>query len=108
MKENNINNYTRGWIVGSFAPSLCKTDTHELGIKYYKLGDKEAAHKHNLSDEITIIAYGVVKINGKEYKEGDIIVQEKGDSADFEVLSEKAITVVYRPDGSFPNDKIFV
>lgn len=107
MHIKNINDFTRGWIFGKFDPSLQKTD-YELGVKYYKKGDYEKSHKHMLSKEITIICCGEVKINGAIYKDGDIIIQEKGDVADFECLSDNAITTVFRPDGSFPNDKIFI
>lgn len=110
MKKFNLNQdgFIRGWIVGNFDPALIKSDSHEIGIKYYKIGDYEKSHRHNLSREVTVIVFGTVKINGIIYGEGDIIIQECGDYADFEVLSEKAITVVYRPDGSYPSDKEFL
>jgi len=96
----------RGWIVGKFDPSLYQKD-YELGFKYYKCGDYEKSHKHNLSDEVTIILFGIVKMNGVLYQQGDIIIQEKGEFTDFECISESAITAVYRPDGSFTDDKFY-
>jgi hypothetical protein len=107
MKSDTLNRMIRGWVAGSFEPSLVKTDDYELAVKYYKRNDKEASHAHFLSSEITIIAMGSVIINGVQYYERDIIIQERGDYADFECISEEAITVVLRPDGSFPNDKHF-
>lgn len=97
---------TRGWMVGKFSPAIYTKD-YEIGFKYYKIGDYEQSHCHLLSDEVTIILLGDVEMNGIKYSDGDIIVQEKGEYTDFKCLSERAITAVYRPDGSYPNDKNF-
>jgi hypothetical protein len=106
MKINHLSNMVRGWIVGKFSPSLYYKD-YEIGFKYYKKGDYEKSHAHLLSDEVTIVLFGNVEMNGKQYSEGDIIIQEKGEFTDFLCISDKAITAVYRPDGSFTSDKIF-
>lgn len=106
MKTSSLKNFTRGWLVGKFAPAMYHKD-YEIGFKYYSLGDYEKSHKHNLSEEVTVVLLGSVLMNGVNYSEGDIIIQEKGEYTDFECLSERAIVAVYRPDGSFPNDKIF-
>jgi len=106
VKVFKLSDMTRGWVVGKFEPSLYSKD-HELGFKYYYRGDYEKSHQHLLSDEVTFILSGEIKMNGQTYYEGDIIVQEKGEFTDFECLSHRAITAVYRPDGSFPNDKYF-
>jgi hypothetical protein len=95
---------TRGWIVGSFTPSLYNKN-YEIGFKYYAAGDYEPPHKHMLSEELTVILLGEVEMNGVKYVEGDIVIQEKGEYTDFKCLSDRAITAVYRPDGSFVNDK---
>lgn len=106
MKLHKLSDMTRGWMVGKFSPSLYDKD-YEIGFKYYKGGDYEKSHKHLLSEEVTIILLGEVEMNGAKYSEGDIVVQEKGEYTDFRCLSERVITAVYRPDGSFPNDKYF-
>lgn len=106
MKTEKLSNMIRGWVVGNFKPSLCEKD-YEIGFKYYNNGDYEKPHKHLLSDEITIILLGEVKMNDSTYVEGDIVIQEKGEFTDFKCISDRAITAVFRPDGSFPNDKFF-
>lgn len=106
MRTHKLSEMNRGWIVGKFSPSLFHKD-YELGFKYYKAGDYEASHMHLLSEEVTIVLYGEVEMNGIIYKEGDIIIQEKGEYTDFKCISERAITAAYRPDGSFPTDKYF-
>lgn len=107
MKVFNLNDFVRGWIVGQFATPLYQKD-YEIGFKYYKIGDYEKSHKHLLSEEVTIVLFGEVEMNGKRYLEGNIIVQEKGEFTDFRCLSGRAIIAVYRPDGSFPKDKHFL
>lgn len=106
MKIHRLNDMVRGWIVGKFSPNLYTKD-YEIGFKYYNKGDFEKSHKHILSDEVTIVLFGQVEMNGQQYVEGDIVIQEKGEYTNFICLSDKAITAVYRPDGSFPNDKSF-
>jgi hypothetical protein len=107
MQKYSLNDCLRGWICGKFANAMFDKD-YEIAYKYYKKGDYEKKHKHMLSDEITIVLFGTVKMNGIEYHEKDIVVQEKGEATDFECISDMAITSAYRPDGSFPNDKYFV
>jgi len=107
MKKENLKNFVKGWIVGNFYPSLYNKN-YEIGFKYYKKGDSEKSHKHILSEEVTIVLLGEIQMNGVNYYEGDIIIQEKDEFTDFYCLSDKAITAVYRPDGSFPNDKIIM
>lgn len=106
MKKLKLNSFIRGWLVGSFLPSLYNKN-YEIGYKYYNKGDYEKSHKHLLSDEVTVILFGEVEMNGEKYCEGDLVIQEKGEFTDFLCLSDRAITSVYRPDGSFPDDKYF-
>lgn len=106
MKLHKLSNMIRGWMVGKFLPNVYEKD-YELGFKYYQKGDYEKSHKHLLSEEVTIVLFGEVEMNGIQYTEGDIVIQEKDEFTDFKCLSDRAITAVYRPDGSFPNDKIF-
>jgi hypothetical protein len=106
MLLKNLDTFTRGWIVGKFSNNLFEKD-YELGFKYYKKGDCETSHAHLLSEEVTIILLGDVKMNDNIYSKGDIVIQEKGEFTNFEALSDLVITAIYRPDGSYPNDKIF-
>lgn len=106
MRIHKLKDMVRGWIVGKFNPNLYLKD-YEIGFKYYNKGDYENSHKHLLSEEVTIILFGEVEMNGVKYSEGDIVIQDKGEFTDFLCLSDRAIISVYRPDGSFSNDKFF-
>lgn len=107
MKKERIENFTRGWFIGNFEPSLHKTNDFEIAIKEYKKGDKEERHLHKIATEYTIIVSGKVKMNGVEYQEGDIIVVEPNESCDFECLEDETKNVVVKIPGA-NNDKYLV
>lgn len=104
MKIARIDEMTKGWFIGNFEPSLLKTNAVEVALKKYKKGDYEKAHYHKIATEFTVIVSGRVRMNGKEYIEGDIIVIEPNDSTDFEALEDNTVNVVVKIPGA-NNDK---
>jgi len=40
MKKYKLKNFTRGWFIGNFKPTLFSTKDFEIAIKQYKKGDK--------------------------------------------------------------------
>jgi anti-sigma factor ChrR (cupin superfamily) len=107
MLINNLKNYTKGWLVGNFSPSIVQTDQIEVAIKKYKKGDKEKSHKHIIATEYTIIVSGIVSMNGVTYKSGDVILVKPGEFTDFECLSSRTTTVVIKTP-SVANDKFLL
>ena len=103
MKKYKLQDMVGGWFIGNFDPSLLKTEDVEVAVKDYKIGSYEDRHFHKIAKEITVIVKGKVLMNGVEYKQGDIIVIEPGESTDFEVLEETITTVVKIPGAT--NDK---
>ncbi|MBS3076655.1 hypothetical protein J4233_00090 [Candidatus Pacearchaeota archaeon] len=106
MKKANLNEMTRGWFVGNFEPAAFKTEDCEVAVMKYKAGDSEKKHVHKIATELTTIIKGKVKMNGMEYREGDIIVMEPGEATDFEALTDAMNVVVKVP--SVKGDKYFV
>jgi hypothetical protein len=102
MIIKNLNDFTKGWFIGNFEPSLFNAD-FEVGVKEYKSGDKEQKHYHKLAKEFTVIISGKVKMNDIEYIKGDIIQIDENESTDFECI-EDTITVVVKTK-SAKNDK---
>ena len=100
MKIARIEEMTKGWFIGNFKPSLLKTNAVEVALKKYKKGDYEKAHYHKIATEFTVIVSGRVRMNGKEYIEGDIIVIEPNDSTDFEALEDNTVNVVVKIPGA--------
>lgn len=97
MKVDKLKNFTKGWIVGNFEPSLLKTDDFEVAVKHYECGDYEPMHYHKVATEITIIGDGMVRMNGEIYTKGNIIVIEPGEATDFKVLHDTITTVIKFP-----------
>lgn len=103
MQVAKLDDMIKGWFVGNFQPTLINTNDVEVAVKQYKKGDSEAFHYHKIATEITVIVSGRVRMNGIEYKQGDIIVIEPNESTDFLALEDTVNTVVKFPGAS--NDK---
>ena len=104
MKIAKLNDMIKGWFIGNFEPSLCKTNDVEVAVKTYKKGDKEDKHYHKIATEYTVVISGRVKMNGTEYVSGDIIVMEPNEETDFECLEDGTVNVVVKLPGA-NNDK---
>ncbi len=103
MKISKLDDMIKGWFVGNFDPTLIKTNEVEVAVKKYKAGDSEETHYHKIATEITVVVSGRIRMNGKEYVAGDIIVMEPGEATDFEALEDTSCTVVKYPGAN--NDK---
>lgn len=99
MRVGNIGSMTNGWFMGSFEPTMFRTNAAEAAIKRYLAGDYESAHHHKIATEITVIVTGKVRMNSKEFIAGDIIIIEPFEETDFLAL-EDSITVVIKCPGA--------
>ncbi len=95
-----LEDFTKGWIVGNFDPSLIKTDAVEVGVKFYKRGDREVSHHHKIATEITVVVSGRVRMLGREFGAGDVVTLPPGTSTAFEVLEDAVTAVVKHPGAS--------
>lgn len=99
----NVNEYTKGWLVGNFEPSLINSKDIEVGLKYYKKGDKESSHVHKIITEYTIVVSGKIKMNDEVYIEKDIVKILPNIPTNFESLEDSITLVIKTP--SIPSDK---
>lgn len=97
MKTLRLEEMTRGWFVGDFAPTVIRTDAVEVAVKRYRAGEREPAHHHRIAAEITVVVQGTVLMNGREYGPGDIILMEPNEKTDFHALTDATTTVVKIP-----------
>ncbi len=95
MMHRHLSDMVGGWVVGDFEPTCLRTEACEVACKHYEPGAHEAAHVHRVATEITVIASGRVRMNGREYATGDIVILEPGDATDFTAL-ERTITLVVK------------
>ena len=106
MTKHQLENFTRGWIVGDFAPSILQTKDFEFMVRYYVSGETEEAHVHKVADEITVIINGRFKMNQEELQAGDVIHLKPGESTDFTCIEDGATAVIKTP--SVINDKYLI
>ena len=97
MKKYNLQNFTKGWIVGDFNPSILNTRQYEVACKKYLQGDTEAEHVHKISTEITVIVSGKVEMNGVIYNQDDIIVIEPNEWTNFKAITDTTTLVIKTP-----------
>ncbi|PRX08318.1 UNVERIFIED_ORG: hypothetical protein BCL66_11178 [Martelella mediterranea] len=100
MRTAKLEDMVKGWFIGNFDPSLCRTGDVEVAVKRYRCGDSEAVHHHRIATEYTVVVSGRIAMNGVEYGEGDIIVMEPGEATDFECLADGTVNVVVKLPGA--------
>jgi len=106
MKNFDYKDMVKGWFVGGFNPTALSTESCEVAVKKYNAGDYESAHYHKIATEVTMVLSGKVKMCGKEWGEGDILVIEPGETTDFLALTD-TVNVVVKIPGAL-NDKYLV
>src|ERR1041385_8285509 len=97
LERHQLSEFTKGWFVGRFEPTLIPTDAVEVAIKQYKAGDHEAAHHHKIATELTAIVSGRVRMSGQEFGPGEIVRIAPGGSTDFTALTDTATAAVKLP-----------
>jgi quercetin dioxygenase-like cupin family protein len=97
MKKYNLKDFTRGWLIGDFEPSILRTTDFEFMVRSYKVGEHEAKHVHQIADEISVVVHGTFKMNGETLTAGDVIHLSPGDPADFECIEDGATAVIKTP-----------
>lgn len=97
MQVSRLDEMVKGWFVGDFSPAAIRTASAEVAIKRYAAGEREERHHHKVATELTVIVEGHVRMNGKEFTGGDIVVIGPGESTDFEVLEDTVTVVVKLP-----------
>ncbi len=97
MIHRRLDDMVGGWMVGNFEPVCLKTDACEVACKHYAAGASEAAHIHRIATELTLVASGRVRMNGRTFNAGDIILLEPGEATDFLALEPSTTVVVKMP-----------
>lgn len=97
MIHRRLDEMLGGWFVGDFEPTCLRTRDCEVACKRYGAGAAEAAHVHRVATEVTLVASGRVRMNGRVFGEGDVIVLEPGEAADFTALEPTTTVVVKLP-----------
>ena len=59
MKIHKLKNFTRGWLIGDFEPTILATKDFEFMVRHYKKGDKAAGER--------LVRAAVAKLIAPEY-----------------------------------------
>lgn len=105
MRTYRLDRMVGGWFVGDFVPSVLRTSAVEVAVKRYRAGDSERAHYHRVATELTVVVSGRIRMFGRQFDEGDIVLVEPGEVTDFHAMTD-AVTVVVKHPGAL-NDKYF-
>ncbi len=97
LQRYQLDQFTKGWFVGNFSPTLLATEAVEVAVKHYRAGEAESAHFHKVATELTLIVSGRVRMSGEEVGAGEIIKIEPGQSTDFVPLTDVTTVVVKMP-----------
>jgi len=106
LKAERIENFTAGWFIGNFEPTISRTKDFEVAIKYFVKGETEPTHKQIIATEITGVITGSIRINNEKFIKGDLITIFPGEYADFECLEDCSLICIKFP--SEPSDKILL
>lgn len=69
-----LDNYTRGWLIGDFIPSIEKNIDYEVGYLQHQKNTFWDYHYHKKSKEINILIKGKMIINNLTYNTNDIFI----------------------------------
>lgn len=97
MRQARLEDMVKGWFVGAFAPTALATEACEVAVKRYRAGDAEAAHYHKVATEVTLVLDGEVRMCGRTFRAGDIVVLDPGEVTGFEALTDATNVVVKCP-----------
>lgn len=106
MIKDRIENFTRGWFIGDFEPSLLKTKEFEVALISHDKDEHIPLHYHAKAIEYNVLVLGKMLVNGEEINAGDVFVFSKNEVADVTVLEESKVMCVKVP--SMIRDKICI
>lgn len=106
MIISDLEDFTKGWFVGDFEPTLIKTKDAEAAIKRYVAGDEEDAHYHKVATEITGVIVGEIEMNGQRFGPGKLVTVVPGEVVKFKAILDSITFVVKVP--CVKNDKYVV
>lgn len=106
MKIFNLNDFTKGWFIGDFEPTLLRTPEFEVGYHEYQKDQYWAPHVHKIADEYNLLIEGEMEVCGQRVSKGQLFVIEKNEVAAPKFLQDCKVLIIKSP--SIPGDKYIV
>jgi len=97
MKIHKLTDFTRGWFIGDFEPSVLKTEQFEVGYLFHPKGQEWPDHYHKLGTEYNLLVKGSMRICGETINEGDLFIIDPYEVADPEFLEDCYIMCIKSP-----------
>ena len=104
MKVIPLSEFTRGWFIGDFEPSVLKTSKFEVGVFKHSKGEDWPTHYHLFHDEYNVLVTGKMSIYGTIIEPETVFVVPKKSVVKPVFLEDCVIVCVKTP--SRPGDKI--
>ncbi len=106
MKIHNIEDFTKGWIVGNFDPVVYKNPHVEVAHHFHEKGFVGEKHTHKIGTELTYIVRGSLVASGEKLITGDMFIYYPEEVACVEFLEDTDLIVIKWP--SVADDKYMV
>ena len=108
LKIHHVKDFTNGWFIGDFLPSIHRTRSFEVAYHTYPKNHKYEPHIHAEAREINLVVKGSIYIPylQKTLVEGDIFVVEMQEYYEVKFLEETSLIIIKSP--SIPGDKFSV
>jgi len=104
MKIDHIDCFKGGWFLGSFDPSLLKTEDFEVGYKKHTKEEGVESHVHYQVTEYNLMISGEMVVNGVTVTKGLIFIIPPGEAVKVDVVSD-VVEVICVKTPSIPEDK---
>jgi quercetin dioxygenase-like cupin family protein len=106
MKVHNIKDFTKGWIVGDFEPTIYKNPHVEVAHHFHEKGFVGEKHTHKIGTELSYIVRGSLIASGHTLSSGQMFIYYPNEIACVEFLEDTDLVVIKWPSAS--NDKYLV
>lgn len=104
MDVRDISDFTGGWFVGNFEPSLLRSEGFEVGWKIHHRHEGIKSHVHRVVTEYNLLAHGSMTVNGVLLEAGKLFVLYPGERVDAVIHTEQVHVVCVKVP-SLPSDK---
>ena len=104
MEVHSLANFTGGWFLGNFVPSVATNPNVEVCLKRYPKGTIEPMHYQLTATEYTLVISGRCRIGSVLLQSDEILCIPPLEAADFEALEDVVLVAVKTP--SLPSDKV--
>jgi dTDP-4-dehydrorhamnose 3,5-epimerase-like enzyme len=101
---SDVRDFTGGWFIGDFSPTLDANTNVEVCLKRYPAGTIEPVHYQRVATEYTLVVSGRCRIGDVELGPDQILRIPPGEAAGFVALEDVVLVAIKTP--SLPDDKV--